>query len=133
MCLSSILTRQFVLLCSTRYGDKCQDVSVLKDYEEDFEETDESTKDSGDEREPQQTDEDEEMDEPKMQRRKEIEAIQKAMDEENQRVGTTQTVLDRSREDEDGRKLTRGSFVSDLPETKQSMLLYLKCHQFYLS
>lgn len=122
-----------MLLCSTRYGDKCRDVSVLKDYEEDFEETDESTKDSGDEREPQQTDEDEELDEPKMQRRKEIEAIQKAMDEENQRVGTTQTVLDRSREDEDGRKLSRGSFVSDLPETKQSMLLYLKCHQFYLS
>lgn len=106
----------------------------MKDYEEDFEETDESTKDSGDEREPQQTDEDEEMDEPKMQRRKEIEAIQKAMDEENQRVGTTQTVLeDRSREDEDGRKLSRGSFVSDLSETKQSILLYLKCHQFYLS
>lgn len=130
---SSILTRQFVLLCSTRYGDKCRDVSVLKDYEEDFEETDESTKDSGDEREPQQTDEDEEMDEPKMQRRKEIEAIQKAMDEENQRVGTTQTVLDRNREDEDRRKLSRGSFVSDFPETKQSMLLYLKCHQFCLS
>lgn len=104
----------------------------MKDYEEDFEETDESTKDSGDEREPHQTDEDEEMDEPKMQRRKEIEAIQKAMDEENQRVGTTQTVLvDRSREDEDGRKLSRGSFVSDLPETTQSILLYLKCHQFY--
>lgn len=104
-----------MLLCSTRYGDKCQDVSALKDYEEDFEETDESTKDSGDEREQQQqTDEDEEMEEPKMQRSKEIEAIQKAMNEENQRVGTTQTVLDRHRYDDDGRKLSRGLFGSDL-------------------
>lgn len=130
---SCILTKQFALLCSTHYGDKCRHVSGLKDYEEDFEETDESSKDSGDEGEPQQTDEGEEMDEPKMQRRKEIEAIQKAMDEENQRVGTTQTVLDRSREKEDRRKLSGGSFVYHLPEKKHSRLLYLKCHQFHLS
>lgn len=100
-----------MLLCSTHYGDECRDVSALKDYEEDFEETDESTKDSGDEREQQQTDEDGEGEEPKTQRRKEIEAIQKAMNEENQRVGTTQTVLDRRRDDDDdddGRKLSRG-------------------------
>lgn len=80
----------------------------MKDYEEDFEETDESAKDSGDEREQQQTDEGDEMEEPKMQRRKEIEAIQKAMNEENQRVGTTQTV----RDDDDGQKLSTGLFPS---------------------
>lgn len=128
MCLPSILHPHLTVLSySTRYDDKCRDVSVLKDYEEDFEETDESTKDSGDERDPQQRDKDEDMDKPKMQRRKEIEAIQKAMDEENQRVGTTQTVLYRSREAEDGRKLSRGSFVSNLPEPKPSMSLHLNC------
>lgn len=87
------------------------DVSVLKDYEEDFEETDESMKDSGDERETQKMDEDEEMEEPQMQRRKEIEAIQKAMDIENQRVGTTLTVLDTNRKGEDGQKLSRGTLT----------------------
>lgn len=100
-----------MLLCSTRYGDKCRDVCALKDYEEDFEETDESAKDSGDEREQQQMDEGDEMEEPKMQRRKEIEAIQKAMNEENQRVGTTQTV----RDDDDGQKLSTGLFFLLLP------------------
>lgn len=88
----------------------------MKDYEEDFEETDESAKDSGDE-EPQHTDEDGDMEEPKTQRRKEVEAIQKAMNEENQRVGTTQTqtVLDRRRDDGDGQKLSKGLFGSDRP------------------
>lgn len=87
----------------------------MKDYEEDFEGTDESTKDSGDEGEQQQTDEDEEKEEPKLQRRKEIEAIQRAINEENQRLGTTQTVPDRRRDDDDGRKLSRGLFGSYSP------------------
>lgn len=69
---------------------------------------DESAKESEDEKEPQHTDEDEEREEPKSQRRKEIEAIQRAMDEENQRVGTTQPTKYRSREEEDGPKSSRG-------------------------
>lgn len=84
----------------------------LKDYEEDFEEMDESAKESEDEKEPQHTDEDEEREEPKSQRRKEIEAIQRAMDEENERVGTTPPRRCRSREEEDGPKSSRGIAVS---------------------
>lgn len=80
----------------------------MKDYEEDFEEMDESAKESEDEKEPQLTDEDEEREEPKSQRRKEIEAIQRAMDEENERVGTTQPRQYRSREEEDAPKSSRG-------------------------
>lgn len=116
---SSVLIKQrSAKLCSARNGDKCRNVSALKDYEEDFEETDESTKDGGDENEAQQTDEDEDMEEPKMQRRKEIEAIQKAMNEENQRIGTTQTALDRRRDgddEDDGRKLSKGILVQITP------------------
>lgn len=72
---------------------------------------DESAKESEDEKEPQHTDEDEEREEPKSQRRKEIEAIQRAMDEENERVGT-QPRQCRSREEEDGPKSSRGIAVS---------------------
>lgn len=54
----------------------------------------------------------EEREELTAQRRKEIEAIQRAMDEENERVGTAQSRQITSREEEDGHKWSRGTVLS---------------------
>ncbi|XP_033494623.1 cytoplasmic dynein 2 intermediate chain 1 isoform X2 [Epinephelus lanceolatus] len=81
----------------------------FEDYEEDFEEMDESANESEDEKEPQHPEVAEEKEELTPQRRKEIEAIQRAMDEENERVGTAQSRQSTSREEEDRPKWSRGS------------------------
>lgn len=95
----------------------------LKDYEEDFEEMDESANESENETEPQRPDVDEEREEIRAQRRKEIEAIQRAMDEENERVGTAQSRQNTSREEEDGPNSSRGTFISLVSSTKISKAL----------
>ncbi|XP_034562786.1 WD repeat-containing protein 60 isoform X4 [Notolabrus celidotus] len=79
------------------------------DYEEDFEEMDESANEDEEEKEPQNPEVGEERDELTSQRRKEIEAIKRAMDEENERVGTAQSRSSTSRDEEDEPKWTRGS------------------------
>ncbi|XP_049420831.1 cytoplasmic dynein 2 intermediate chain 1 isoform X2 [Epinephelus fuscoguttatus] len=81
----------------------------FEDYEEDFEEMDESANESEDEKEPQHPEVAEEKEELTPQRRKEIEAIQRAMDEENERVGTAQSRQSTGREEEDRPKWSRGS------------------------
>ncbi|XP_070842664.1 cytoplasmic dynein 2 intermediate chain 1 [Chaetodon trifascialis] len=80
----------------------------FEDYEEDFEEMDESANEGEDE-ESQHPEVGEEREELTAQRRKEIEAIQRAMDEENERVGTAQSRQITSREEEDGPRWSRGS------------------------
>ncbi|XP_068566035.1 cytoplasmic dynein 2 intermediate chain 1 isoform X2 [Cebidichthys violaceus] len=77
----------------------------FEEYEEDFEEMDEGE----DEREPQHPEAGEEREELSAQRRKEIEAIQRAMDEENERVGTAQSRQATSREEEETPTWSRGS------------------------
>lgn len=94
-----------------------------KDYEEDFEELDESTNEDEDEPEPQSPDLGETREELSAQRKKEIEAIQRAMDEENERLGTSQSRQTVSRDEEDGLKSSRGtciSFVSSPQNIKNS-------------
>ncbi|KAK2859570.1 hypothetical protein Q5P01_004190 [Channa striata] len=87
----------------------------FEDYEEDFEEIDESAEEEDeDEKETQPLQVGEEREELTLQRKKEIEAIQRAMDEENERVETAQPRQSTSREEEDGSKWSRTS------ETKQS-------------
>ncbi|XP_068437501.1 cytoplasmic dynein 2 intermediate chain 1 isoform X1 [Clinocottus analis] len=81
----------------------------FEEYEEDFEEMDESANEGEDQSEPQHPEVGEEREELSAQRRKEIEAIQRAMDEENQRVGTAQSRPISSREEEETPKWSRGS------------------------
>ncbi|XP_074477820.1 cytoplasmic dynein 2 intermediate chain 1 isoform X2 [Sebastes fasciatus] len=82
----------------------------FEDYEEDFEEMDESENEGEDEKEPQHPEAGkEEKEEVTSQRRKEIEAIQRAMDEENERVGTAQSRQTTSTEEEERPKWSRGS------------------------
>ncbi|XP_029978971.1 WD repeat-containing protein 60 isoform X2 [Sphaeramia orbicularis] len=76
----------------------------FEDYEEDFEEMDESANDSEEER--QLSEEKEELSD---KRREEIKAIQRAMDEENERMGTAQSRQSPIREEEDRPKWSRGS------------------------
>nr|XP_029138074.1 WD repeat-containing protein 60 isoform X2 [Labrus bergylta] len=71
----------------------------FEDYEEDFEEMDESANEDEVEKEPGGGSEEGEG--LTAQRRKEIEAIQRAMDEENERVGTARSRGSTSREEED--------------------------------
>ncbi|CAI5672986.1 unnamed protein product [Oreochromis niloticus] len=73
------------------------------DYEEDFEELNESTNEDEDEKEPLHPQAGEAKEELSAQRRKEIEAIRRAMDEENERIGTTQSRQSTSREVEEER------------------------------
>uniref|UniRef100_A0A672JCP7 WD repeat domain 60 n=1 Tax=Salarias fasciatus TaxID=181472 RepID=A0A672JCP7_SALFA len=68
---------------------------------QDFEEMDESTNEG--------EGEEEEREEITAQQRKEIEAIQRAIDEENERVGTAQSRQSTSREEEDRPKWSKGS------------------------
>lgn len=70
-----------------------------KDYEEDFEDV--SASEAEDEKEPVQLEVGEKREELTAQRRKEIEAIQRAMDEENERAGTAQSGQSTNREEED--------------------------------
>ncbi|KAM9331677.1 cytoplasmic dynein 2 intermediate chain 1 isoform 2-T2 [Pholidichthys leucotaenia] len=72
----------------------------FEDYEEDFEEMDESANEEENEKEPQLPKQGEEKEEISVQQKKEIEAIQRAMDEENERVGTAQSRQSTSREEE---------------------------------
>ncbi|XP_056220364.1 cytoplasmic dynein 2 intermediate chain 1 isoform X2 [Seriola aureovittata] len=81
----------------------------FEDYEEDFEELDQSENEGDDEKEPEFPQVGEEREEPMTQKRKEIEAIQRAMNEENERVGTTQSRQSMSRGEEDTPKRSRGS------------------------
>uniref|UniRef100_UPI003AB023AE cytoplasmic dynein 2 intermediate chain 1 n=1 Tax=Centroberyx gerrardi TaxID=166262 RepID=UPI003AB023AE len=81
----------------------------FEDYEEDFEEMDESAGEGEDEKEPQHPEVREERQELTARRREEIKAIQRAMDEENERVGTAQTRRSTSTEEEDRPKWSRGS------------------------
>ncbi|XP_063339544.1 cytoplasmic dynein 2 intermediate chain 1 isoform X2 [Pelmatolapia mariae] len=75
----------------------------FEDYEEDFEELNESTNEDEDEKEPLHPQAGEGKEELSAQRRKEIEAIRRAMDEENERIGTTQSRQSTSREEEEER------------------------------
>ncbi|XP_029314047.1 LOW QUALITY PROTEIN: WD repeat-containing protein 60 [Cottoperca gobio] len=79
------------------------------DYEEDFEELDESANEDENGKEPQYPEVGEEREELTAQRRKEIEAIQRAMDEENERVGTAQSREMTIRDEEESPKLSKGS------------------------
>ncbi|XP_060949891.1 cytoplasmic dynein 2 intermediate chain 1 [Limanda limanda] len=81
----------------------------FEDYEEDFEEMDPSENEGEDEKESEEPPTvGEEREEVTAQKRKEIEAIQRAMNEENERVGTDHSTQSTSREEEDGPKLSRG-------------------------
>uniref|UniRef100_A0A4W6FJ86 Dynein 2 intermediate chain 1 n=1 Tax=Lates calcarifer TaxID=8187 RepID=A0A4W6FJ86_LATCA len=80
-----------------------------EDYEEDFEELDESENEDEDEKEPEFPQVGEEREQLTAQKRKEIEAIQRAMNEENERVGSAQSRQSTSRGEEDGPKWSRGS------------------------
>ncbi|XP_018550898.1 cytoplasmic dynein 2 intermediate chain 1 isoform X1 [Lates calcarifer] len=81
----------------------------FEDYEEDFEELDESENEDEDEKEPEFPQVGEEREQLTAQKRKEIEAIQRAMNEENERVGSAQSRQSTSRGEEDGPKWSRGS------------------------
>ncbi|KAF7669959.1 hypothetical protein LDENG_00105480 [Lucifuga dentata] len=81
----------------------------FEDYEEDFEELDESAGEGEDEKEPHRPEANEEREELTAQRREEIKAIQRAMDEENERVGTAQTRQNTNTEEEDRPKWSRES------------------------
>lgn len=82
-----------------------------QDYEEDFEELDESENEDEDEKEPEFPQVGEEREQLTAQKRKEIEAIQRAMNEENERVGSAQSRQSTSRGEEDGPKWSRGTFL----------------------
>uniref|UniRef100_A0A3P9ATB6 Dynein 2 intermediate chain 1 n=1 Tax=Maylandia zebra TaxID=106582 RepID=A0A3P9ATB6_9CICH len=77
------------------------------DYEEDFEELNESTNEDEDEKEPLHPQSGEAKEELSAQRRKEIEAIRRAMDEENERIGTTKSRQSTSKEEEERPKWSR--------------------------
>ncbi|XP_076017233.1 cytoplasmic dynein 2 intermediate chain 1 [Genypterus blacodes] len=89
----------------------------FEDYEEDFEELDESGGEDEEEEKEKELREPEEREELTPQRKeeiKEMKAIRRAMDEENERVGTSQARQRVGPEEEDGRKWSRES------EKKQS-------------
>lgn len=83
---------------------------TIKDYEEDFEEVDDSENEDENETEAElpQVEEREKL---TPQKRREIEAIQRAMDEENERAGTAQSRQSTNREDEDKSKWSRGTVI----------------------
>ena len=74
---------------------------------------DESADEGEDEKEPEVGEEKEEL---TPQRRKEIEAIQRAMDEENERVGTAQSrqSVSREEEEEERPKWSRGRVITSV-------------------
>ncbi|XP_030611818.1 WD repeat-containing protein 60 isoform X2 [Archocentrus centrarchus] len=78
----------------------------FEDYEEDFEELNESTNEDEDE-EPLHPQAGEAKEELSAQQRKEIEEIQRAMDEENKRVGTAQSRQSTKREEEERPKWSK--------------------------
>ena len=83
-----------------------------KDYEEDFEEMEPSENEGEEEKESEEPPQaGEEREEVTAQKRKEIEAIQRAMNEENERVGTDHSTQSTSREEEDGHELSRGTIL----------------------
>lgn len=106
-----------------------------KDYEEDFEELDQSENEGEDEKEQELPEMGEEREEVVSQKRREIEAIQRAMNEENERVGTTQSRQSTSREKEDTQKRPRGTlllyFIVTSLHLKSDLKIYL-CIQLML-
>lgn len=95
----------------------------LKDYEEDFEELNESTNEDEDKKEPLHPQAGEAKEELSAQRRKEIEAIRRAMDEENERIGR-KSRQSTSREEEERPKWSRGIF---LPTINVLSVLFSLC------
>lgn len=89
---------------------------------------DESANEDEDEPEPQSPDVGETREELSAQRKKEIEAIQRAMDEENERVGTSQSRQIVSREAEDEPKSSRGTFISSASSPKTSETVHFVCY-----
>lgn len=78
-----------------------------------MDESEDEDEDEEEEKEPQHPEVREEKEELTAQRRKEIEAIQRAMDEENERVGTAQTRRTTNREEDDGpKRSSRGTVLS---------------------
>ncbi|KAM9839249.1 cytoplasmic dynein 2 intermediate chain 1 [Aulostomus maculatus] len=103
----------------------------FEDYEEDFEEMDESASEDEEENKPEHPGVRDETEELTPQRREEIKEIQRAMDEENERVGTahsTQSTSSREEEErpkgsrdkgsEKSRSSQRGKFI-DFVAAKQ--------------
>lgn len=99
---------------------------TIKDYEEDFEEMDESENEGEGEKETEllQVEEREEL---TPQRRKEIEAIQRAMEEENERVGTAQSRQSTSRDEEDRSKWSKGTVIIDLLSASEISFITCTC------
>ncbi|KAI3355322.1 hypothetical protein L3Q82_018175 [Scortum barcoo] len=95
----------------------------FEDYEEDFEEIDESANEGEEDEKPQRPEVSEEREELTPQRRKEIETIQRAMDEENERVGTAQSRQSTSREEEDRPKWSRGSEKNQSKASQRSKFI----------
>ncbi|XP_028972221.2 WD repeat-containing protein 60 isoform X2 [Esox lucius] len=83
----------------------------FEDYEEDFEEEDES--EGEDNKQIPNNEERDEREDIRSQRKKEVEAIQKAMDEENKRVGSAHPRLSTERDD-----TPRTSQDSEIPPSK---------------
>lgn len=73
---------------------------------------DESANEGEEEEEPEHPEVGEEMEELTPQRREEIKAIRRAMDEENERIGTAHSRQSTSREEEDRPKWSRGTVCS---------------------
>ena len=69
---------------------------------------DESTNEGEEQEEPDHPGVGEEIEELTPQRKEEIKAIRRAMDEENERIGTAQSRESMSREEEDRAKWSRG-------------------------
>ncbi|XP_061569103.1 cytoplasmic dynein 2 intermediate chain 1 [Cololabis saira] len=81
----------------------------FEDYEEDFEEMDERADEGEDDKEPLHPEVVDDKEELTVQQRKEIEAIQRAMAEENERAGTAQSRQNMSREEDEMPKLSKDS------------------------
>lgn len=90
---NKILIYFFLLLCYS-FGCKVMSCSCFQDYEEDFEDVGEEKDDKEEEEEEKQEDDNnvrEKKRELSPRRREEIEAIQKAIDEENERIYTARS------------------------------------------
>ncbi|CAK6969284.1 cytoplasmic dynein 2 intermediate chain 1 isoform X2 [Scomber scombrus] len=92
-------------------SDKSHETKTMKthDYEDDFEEMDESANEGEEQEEPDHPEVGEEIEELTPQRKEEIKAIRRAMDEENEQIGTAQSRESMSREEEDRAKWSRGA------------------------
>lgn len=107
--------RMSLLLCrySTCVIFRCG-AFLLKDYEEDFEEADESDEAGGSDERGYRGGDGEQM---SAQQRKEVEAIQRAMEAENQRLGSVQSEPQMRECEEAGRDATPGGVAVKDPTT----------------